>query len=116
MVFWKHRTDGDEHTTVVEHHGPSEHDVRAAYDRGRKDERKRHKGHPILGLLMFAIAMVGGVMLFLAAREGSFSGAGRVADRKIAEASVEAPAMIRDTAAGARADAGDVAINEGRGG
>ncbi|MGZ8362273.1 MAG: hypothetical protein ACXW3D_00305 [Caulobacteraceae bacterium] len=116
MVFWKHRTDDVEHTTVVEHRGPTEHDVRAAYERGRKEERRRHKSHPILGLLVFAIAMVGGVMLFLAAREGSFSGAGRVADQQIAEARVEAPAAIRDTAAGARADAGDVDIRSGQGG
>ena len=116
MVFWKHREDDAEHARAAEHRGPTEHDVRAAYERGRKEERRRRKGHPILGLLVFAIAMVGGVMLFLAMREGSFSGAGRIADQRIAEARVEAPAVIRDTAADARASAEDVDIQSGRGG
>ena len=113
MRFWKYR-DRDTDTVVdadgqVHHVGPSDADVRAAYDKGRRDERARHKSHPILALLVFAVAVVGGIMLFLAIREGSFSGAGQVADKQLAVAQAEAPGVI----ANASQKAGEVARDVG---
>ncbi len=111
MRFWKYRerdavVDAD---GQVHHVGPSDADVRAAYDTGRRDERARHKSHPFLALMVIAVAVVGGIMLFLAIREGSFSGAGQVADQQIAVAQAEAPGVI----ANASQKAGEVARDVG---
>ena len=57
-----------------------------AYQRGRADERKRHRGHPVLGALMLLAAVLGVGSLYLAAREGSFSAAGQVVDHRLASA------------------------------
>ena len=113
MVFWKHRNQAHESHDHPAHGVQPAHlterDVRAAYDQGRREERKRHKSHPILGLLVAVVAVVGGLMLFLAAREGSFSQAGAVADRKIEQARAEGPDAIRDVALGARTQSGETA-------
>jgi len=111
MRFWKYRdrdpvVDADGR---VHHVGPSDADVRAAYDKGRRDERSRHKSHPFLALIVILVAVVGGIMLFLAIREGSFSGAGQVADQQLAVAQAEAPGVI----ANASETAGSVARNVG---
>jgi hypothetical protein len=104
MRFWKYRdrTAVDTHGNFVVPHAnvvDTEAEVRDAYKRGRKDERARHKSHPILTLIIFLVALVGGVMLFLAAREGSFSRAGQVADQQLAVAATEGPGVVRDAAA-----------------
>ena len=114
MRFWKYR-DRETHDTVVDadghvHHvGPTDADVRAAYDKGRRDERARRKSHPFLALIVIAVAVVGAIMLFLAMREGSFSGAGQVADQQLAVAQAEAPGVI----ANASQKAGEVARDVG---
>jgi len=113
MRFWKYR-DRDHETVVdadgrVHHVGPTDADVRAAYDKGRRDERSRRKSHPILALIVLAIAVVGAIMIFLAMREGSFSGAGQVADQQLAVAQAEAPGVI----ANASQKAGEVARDVG---
>jgi len=53
-------------------------DLRAAYNRGRMDERRNRRHHPIIALVVVVLALVGGWMVYLAAREGSFSSAGQV--------------------------------------
>jgi hypothetical protein len=96
MRFWKYR-DREEVVDAdgrVHHVGPTEGDVKDAYDRGRREERARHRSHPFIALVVFAVAIVGGIMLFLAIREGSFSGAGKVADQQLAVAQAEAPGVI----------------------
>jgi hypothetical protein len=96
MRFWKYR-DREEVVSAdgqVHHVGPSDADVKDAYDRGRRDERAGRKRHPILALIVVLVAIVGGVMLFLAVREGSFSRAGQVADQQLAVAKAEAPGVI----------------------
>ena len=113
MRFWKYR-DRDPETVVdadghVHHVGPSDADVRAAYDKGRRDERSRRKSHPFLALIVVAVAVVGAIMIFLAMREGSFSGAGQVADQQLAVAQAEAPGVI----ANASQKAGEVARDVG---
>ncbi len=41
--------------------------VEQAFRRGREEERKRHRSHPVLATLMFLAAVVGVGMLYLAA-------------------------------------------------
>jgi hypothetical protein len=113
MRFWKYR-DREEVVDVdgrVHHVGPSEGDVKEAYDRGRREERARHRSHPFLALIVFAIAVVGGIMLFLAIREGSFSGAGQVADQQLAVAQAEAPGVIANARDNVSEAAQDVSSN-----
>ncbi len=67
-----------------------EHDVAAvrvdrgaindAYDRGRREERLRHRGSPFLALITAILVIVALVVIVLAIQQGSFSGAGSVID------------------------------------
>ena len=96
MRFWKYRdreevVDADGH---VHHVGHSDAEVRDAYERGRKEERARRKRHPILGLIVFVLALVGGIMLFLAIRDGSFTAGGQAADQQVAVVQEKAPAVL----------------------
>ena len=61
------RPNESEPETVVVN-GATETDVKAAYERGRRDERGRRRTHPILGLIVFVIALIGAGMIYLAAR------------------------------------------------
>lgn len=86
MRFWGYR---DRPAEVVRE-GPTTADVDNAYAKGVKDERARHRSHPFLTVVVALVAVVGGAMLFLAAREGSFASGGQVMDAKIAQASAQA--------------------------
>jgi crotonobetainyl-CoA:carnitine CoA-transferase CaiB-like acyl-CoA transferase len=71
-------------------------DLREAYERGRSDAQKARKRHPFLMTLTILAAVVGVIVLVLAALNGSFSGAGQVVDRNLGAAAVQAgPAMSR---------------------
>ena len=61
-------------------------DLRAAYNRGREDERRTRRNHPFIMLGVVALALIGAWLLYLAAREGSFSSAGQVADQNLSTA------------------------------
>lgn len=58
-------------------------DLKEAYERGRRDERASRKHHPIAMTLTFAAALVGVVILGLAAVNGSFQAAGGVVDQNL---------------------------------
>jgi len=99
MKFWTYRErkpDGE--VEEVRHVGPTEAEVGAAYDKGRRDERSRHRSHPILTLVVAVIALVGGAMIYLAAREGSFAQGGQVMDKQLAQASQNAQVASQDVA------------------
>jgi len=68
-------------------------EFREAYERGRRDERARHRGSPFAALLVAVIVLAGAGALILAAREGSFARGGAVVDTNLSEAArtVEAP-------------------------
>ncbi len=103
MHFWRRgRTAVDAATIPTT---PTSADVKRAYERGRRDERARHRGHPLLALTVFVIALAGAAMIFLAAREGSFSRGGQVVDQKLAVATGKAQAAGEDATVAA-ADAG----------
>lgn len=99
MRFWNYRDRKPvEEVEEVRHVGPSEAEVDAAYDKGRRDERARHRSHPILALVVTVIALVGGTMIYLAAREGSFAQGGQVMDKQLAQASQNAQVASQDVA------------------
>lgn len=83
---------------------------RDAYERGRADERSRHKRNPLLTFLIVLAAAIGLVVTFLAVREGGFSGAGQVIDRE-AQAAREAAARA---AAEATDETGEALQDTGR--
>ncbi len=83
---------------------PSPADVNTAYERGRRDERERRRIHPILSLMVVVVALIGGGMLYLGAREGSFSRGGEVVDQGIAHATGRAQTVAQGAVSGAGAD------------
>jgi len=107
MRFW--RRDLPEAEAVPPAAEPAPTDLRAAlreaYEQGRREERARHRGHPLIALVVFLVALVGAGMMYLAAREGSFSRGGQVVDEKLASAAGEAGAAGQSAGA-AVADAG----------
>ena len=70
-----------------------------AYDKGRHDEARRHRSHPIITLALVVIAAVGAVVVFYAVREGSFSRGGAVVDSKLAVAASSAGPALAEAAA-----------------
>lgn len=78
-------------------------EVRAAYERGRRDERAARKRHPLLMTLTFAAAALGAVVLGFAVKEGSFERSGDVVDEGLAAAADRAEPTVRDAAGDAGA-------------
>ena len=73
-------------------------DLKEAYRIGRKDERARRKRHPVLMTLLFLLALAGAAFLGLAVINGSFSGAGQVADHNLSVAADRAEPAVRGAA------------------
>ena len=70
-----------------------------AYRRGRRDGRIVNRRSPLVTLSLVAIAAVGAVILFYAAREGSFTGGGQVVDAKLGHVTGEVvPAAVNQAA------------------
>ena len=87
--------------TVSEADGLADDELRAAYERGRRDERKARKRHPVLMALTVVVAALGVVLLGLAAKEGSFARSGQVVDQSLTVAADRAEPAARDAAADA---------------
>jgi hypothetical protein len=85
-------------------------DLRAAYERGRNDERAARKRHPLLMTVTFLLALVGVVLLALAAVNGSFGRAGGVVDKQLNVAADRAAPMVDQAAS----NAGDSLRDAGR--
>lgn len=81
----------------------TEADVKAAYDRGRRDERARRRRSPLMSLAFGLTAIAGAGLLFFAAKEGSFQRGGAAVDTQLAVASENAAPVLR----GAARDTGD---------
>lgn len=75
--------------------------IKAAYERGRRDERAARKRSPLLALAVVSAALVGGASLVLAAKEGSFQQGGAVMDASVTTAAREAGPALRQAADGA---------------
>lgn len=54
--------------------------VSEGYDRGLREERLRHRGSPLLGLLTIVLLLLAVATIVLVVKTGSFSGAGAVLD------------------------------------
>ena len=72
--------------------------IRDAYKDGRRDERARKRGSPLMVLILLVAALVGGAMVVMAVREGSFAGGGAAIDGQVAKAT-DAAAQATATAA-----------------
>ena len=79
----------------------AEADIKAAYQRGRQDERIRRRRSPLVTLAIAVVAAVGAGVIGLAAYEGSFSRGGEVVDQKLAVAADQAVVTGRDAASAA---------------
>lgn len=80
-------------------HGHSDAELRAAYERGRKEERARHKRSPFLAMALVAAALIGGTSVVLAAKEGSFRDGGALMDAGVTTAAREAVPTLKKGAA-----------------
>lgn len=83
--------------------------TREAYREGRRDERHRKHGFPLLRLFLVIVAFAGAALLYLAYREGSFTGGGAAIDRQIAntaDTTAEATHRVADTTGSALENAG----------
>ncbi|MDP3659870.1 hypothetical protein [Phenylobacterium sp.] len=78
--------------------GPEAEDVRAAYERGRRDERAERRRHPVMMTVTIIAALVGAGVLFVAAKEGSFARGGVVVDQNLSDAADRAEPVVRDAA------------------
>jgi hypothetical protein len=76
-------------------------DLREAYERGRRDERGQRKRHPMLMTVTFLLAVVGVVMLAMAAVNGSFMRGGGVVDQQLNVVADRAAPAVNDAAASA---------------
>jgi hypothetical protein len=92
------RLETEDRTDAVETDALDKADLREAYERGRRDERAARPRHPLLMTLTFAAALIGVVMLVLAAVNGSFARAGGVVDEKLSVALNRAEPQVRDAA------------------
>jgi hypothetical protein len=102
-VFSKHRTPRREPPPELADPAVAADDLRLAYERGRRDERAARKHHPVLMTLTVAVAVVGAVVLALAAREGSFARGGARFDQGVSVAAARAEPAVRDAASDASA-------------
>jgi hypothetical protein len=81
---------------VVEQPRGDERTAKAAYARGRRDERARlqgrarRRGAPLLTFVVLLIAAMGGTVIYLAVQQGSFTGAGQVLDTTVSHAAAPA--------------------------
>jgi hypothetical protein len=104
FAAFRTRRRADRAIGVVEA-GHDERVARDAYDRGRRDERARRHRSPVLSLIVLVIAIAGGAMVYLAAREGSFTAGGHVVDKAIGKAA-EPARTAADSAGNALESAG----------
>jgi hypothetical protein len=75
--------------------GPTDHALKDAYERGRREERARHRRSPMIAMALVAVALVGGASLVLAVKEGSFQDGGAVMDRSVSTAAREAGPTLK---------------------
>lgn len=86
--------DGDVRETIA----LTDKDLRESYDRGRRDEAGRHKRNWLVTLLTALLALVGALILVLAAINGSFARGGAVLDRQLSIAADNAEPAVRNAA------------------
>ena len=73
-------------------------DLDEAYQKGRRDGSRRRRGSPFLGFLGLLAIIAVGVLIYLAAQTGSFSGGGAVVDNNISNATQRIQAPVKQAA------------------
>ncbi len=101
------RDDADVRETVA----LTDKDLRDAYDRGRRDEAVRHKRNWLWIIVEALLALVGVVILVLAALNGSFERGGRVLDEQLWSARTQATPAIQNAASSATEAVRDARAN-----
>jgi hypothetical protein len=94
------------------------HELKAAYEQGRRDERADRKRHPVVMTGLVVLAAVGASLVTLAAVNGSFTGGGEVADQQLAAAAAQAAPVLQNAASRtgeAAREAGSDLRDKGRG-
>jgi hypothetical protein len=79
-------------------------EIDAAYNKGRWDEARRHRGSPLFSFLILLVVAAAALIFYLAAQNGSFSNGGAVVDKHLSQASQTVQAPFR-RAAGRAGDA-----------
>lgn len=69
-----------------------------AYVQGRRDERARRRGSPLLTFLLLIVVAIAAVLIYFAIQNGSFSSGGAVVDQKLSNAAETVQAPIRGAA------------------
>ena len=92
------RLDPDGHVIVEETTVVGDKELRDAYERGRKDEAGRHRRNWLTTILTWLLALVGVVVLALAALNGSFQRGGAVIDQQLSIAVDRAEPTLREAA------------------
>jgi hypothetical protein len=90
-------------------------DLRAAYEHGRRDQKRLRRRHPIAMTILVLAAAVGLVVLALAAVNGSFGGAGQVVDQNLTTAAAKAQPVVQDAADKASQAVQDATTSSGTG-
>jgi hypothetical protein len=87
------RGSGEAARPVVVENAPRAAELEAAYRHGRDRERMRRRGSPLLSLIVVLVVVAAGLFVYLAIRNGSFSGGGAAVDRGIdnAQKTIDAP-------------------------
>ena len=80
------------------HPAPDAESVQVAYERGRREERARHRRSPLLTLLLGVTALVGGATLALSALHGSFAAGGASVDHGLSVAAHKSGPTLRGLA------------------
>ena len=101
------REDGDVRERTL-----GDKDLRDAYDRGRADEAVRHKRNWLLTIVTTLLALMGLIVLILAALNGSFARGGAVIDQQLSIAADNAEPVARNAASTVAAEVRDVGTDE----
>jgi hypothetical protein len=96
MPIWNFRRHPS--TTAASGTAATAHELKAAYEQGRRDERADRKRHPVIMTGLVVLAAVGASLVTLAAVNGSFTGGGEVADQQLAAAASQAAPVMQDAA------------------
>jgi hypothetical protein len=118
MAFWTYGNAATAEPAVAVDPVAGKTEVRNAYDRGRLDERSRHRGgFGLAGFILAVAALLAVGFIVLAIQEGSFAAAGAAIDAKFAQMTGQvAPAANTvaartDTAANTVATSTNSAVN-----